>query len=204
MAKNKLTFSKKEAIKQGYEAVKKNFFFILKILVVLAFTYTVPNSIQQSVADNGNLFIVLGILIWIFNMIINMGLIQISIKFAQKEKVVLRDLFYTKSIFTFVITSFLTGIIVFAGFILLIIPGIYFAIRLQFSTYLVVDKKLGIMDSIKTSWRITKGHTWNLFLFGLLLFLLNILGIVALVIGLIVTLPTTGIATAYVYKKLSQ
>ncbi len=204
MSTNKSHFSKKEAIRQGYEAVKKNFFLILKILVMLAFVYTIPNAVQKSVADNGNLFIVIGILIWILNIIVNMGLIQISIKLAQQEKVVIRDIFYTKSILTFVVASFLTGIIVFAGFILLIIPGIYFAIRLQFSTYLIVDKKLGIMDSIKTSWRITKGHTWNLFLFGLLLFLLNILGAIALVIGLIVTIPTSGIATAYVYKKLSE
>jgi len=204
MTKSKSQFSKKETIKQGYEAVKKNFFFILKILVALAFIYTISNAIQKSVENNGNLFMVLGILIWILNIIVNMGLIQISIKFAQKEKVAIRDLFYTKSIFTFVVASFLTGIIVFAGFILLIIPGIYLAIRLQFSTYLIVDKKLGIMDSIKTSWRITRGHTWNLFLFGLLLLLLNILGAIALIIGLIVTIPTTGIATAHVYKKLSE
>ncbi|MCL4354229.1 DUF975 family protein [Patescibacteria group bacterium] len=204
MTKNKPQFSKKEAIKQGYETVRKNLLLILKIMVVLAFVYTIPNALQKSVADNGNLFIVIGILIWILNIMVNMGLVKISIKFAQKEKVSLRDLFYTKSILTYVVASFLTGIIVFLGFILLIIPGIYLAIRLQFSTYLIVDKKMGIMDSIKTSWRITKGHTWNLFLFGLLLLLLNILGAIALVVGLIITIPTTGIATASVYKKLSQ
>ena len=43
---------------------------------------------------------------------------------------------------------------------------------------------------------------WDLFVFGLLLIGLNIVGALALLIGLLITIPTTMIAVASVYRKL--
>jgi uncharacterized membrane protein len=82
------------------------------------------------------------------------------------------------------------------------LPGIYFAIRFYFFIYFIVDKKAGIIESLKRSWEITKGQAWNLFLFNLVLFGINLLGVICFLIGLLVTLPITGVATAFVYRKL--
>jgi len=45
---------------------------------------------------------------------------------------------------------------------LLIIPGIYFAIRLSFRQYFLLDKNMTIKQSLRASRDKTKGHEWQL------------------------------------------
>ena len=135
------------------------------------------------------------------NMVIGIGLLNICLKFLDKQKPKYKDLFYYKPIVNYLLASIVEGLIVIGGFILLIIPGIFFALRLQYAVYLVVDKDLGPVEAIKTSWKMTKGNAWNLFFFGILLGLINILGFLCLIIGLFVTVPLSMLATAFVYRK---
>ena len=102
----------------------------------------------------------------------------------------------------YIITNVIRQIIIIVGLILFIIPGIIFAIKLQFVDYLIVDKKMGI-DSLSKSWNMTKGVKWNLFLLWILIALINIAGALLLLVGLFITVPLSVVATAYVYRKLS-
>ncbi len=53
--------------------------------------------------------------------------------------------------------------LIFFGFMALIIPGIYIAIRLSVADYIcVVDKKQGL-DSLKQSWHLTTNYVWLIF-----------------------------------------
>ena len=85
---------------------------------------------------------------------------------------------------------------------MLIIPGIIWGIKFQFFSYFIVDKGLGPIEALKRSSTITKGAKWDLFLFGLLVWLINLLGALCLLVGLFATIPTTGVAMAFVYHKL--
>ena len=58
--------------------------------------------------------------------------------------------------------NLLTIITVFAGLILLIVPGIIFGLRLALAPYYLVDQNLGIMEAYKASWHGTKGHLGKL------------------------------------------
>ena len=91
-----------------------------------------------------------------------------------------------------------------AGFILLIVPGIIWAIKYQFAQYLVIDKGYKPIEAIKKSGQITKDAKWSLLLLGLLSGLINVLGAIALVVGLFATVPTTMVAKAFVYRKLLE
>jgi uncharacterized membrane protein len=86
----------------------------------------------------------------------------------------------------------------------LIIPGIILSMGLAFVPYLVVDRGLGPIEAIKESWRITKGHKWQLLLLFLALLGLNLLGLVALLIGIFVTVPITMLAFAHAYRTLNS
>ena len=86
--------------------------------------------------------------------------------------------------------------------ILLIIPGIIWGIKFQFFSCFIVDKGVGPIEALKRSSVITKDAKWDLFLFNLLLILINLLGAICLLIGLFVTIPTTMVDWAFVYRRL--
>lgn len=197
-------FSKKEAVSFGFKIAKKNVLFFLSVFVVWAFVTFISSAVQSSLNVSRQFFLsfIFSLLMWVVNSIIAMGVINICLKLIDNKKPKLKDIYYTKKLFNFILASILRSFIIIGGFILLIIPGIIFSIKLQYSEYLIVDKKLDAVDSIKKSWEMTKGVKWNLFLFGLILGLINILGILALLVGLLITVPLTFIANAYVYRKL--
>lgn len=104
----------------------------------------------------------------------------------------------------YICATFLVGLSVLGGFILLIVPGIIFAVRLTFAIYIAIDKDTKPMESLRESKRITKGNRWKLYWFLIVCVLINILGLLCLVVGVLFTAPLTAIATVIVYKKLSQ
>jgi uncharacterized membrane protein len=140
--------------------------------------------------------------LFVINLIIGIGLIKIALEFVDGRKPKFSELFYYKPAINYFVASLIQGVIVVLGFILLIIPGIIFSTRLQYVSYLIVDKNLGPVDAIKKSWNVTRGNTWNLFFFGILIGLINLLGIICLVVGLFVTVPLSMLATAFVYRRL--
>lgn len=88
------------------------------------------------------------------------------------------------------------------GFVLLIVPGVVVALTFMFTTFIVIDRALGPIEAMKESRRITHGHKWTLLGFSLMLVLINLLGILALVVGLLVTIPVSSLALVYAYRQL--
>lgn len=145
------------------------------------------------------------LLLWILNFIMGMGLIKIVLKFSDNKKGVFSDLFSSAHLFfKYLLGSILYGLIVLAGAILLIIPGIIWAIQFQFFTYFVIDRELNPIAALKKSSAITKGVKWNLLGFGLLVGLINLAGLLCLAIGLFITVPTTMVAIAFIYRSLAK
>jgi uncharacterized membrane protein len=115
----------------------------------------------------------------------------------------LADLWNPQPFWRFLGAEILATIIIIVGFILLIVPGIIASLGLGFVPYVVIDRAAGPTDALKESWRITKGNKGRLFLFGLALLGINLLGMLALVVGLLVTIPVTWLAITHAYRTLS-
>ncbi len=197
-------FSKGEAIRFGWNTVKSNLGFFIALLVVMCLILFVPQIIAELMEENTPILsIIINIAVCVLNAVITMGLMKITIKFCNNEKGSFADLFSCFPLFfKYLFGSILYALIVIGGTILLIIPGIIWAIKFQFFIYLIVDKELGPIEALERSSAITNGVKWNLFLFGLLLFLINLFGLLCLLIGLFVTIPMTMVAMAFVYRKL--
>ena len=112
-------------------------------------------------------------------------------------------LWHPQKFWSFLGASLLVSIVVVLGMILLIVPGIIFALMFMFATMIVIDRGLGPIESMKESKRITTGYKWKLFGLGLVLTLLNIVGLLALIVGLLVTVPVTILAFTRAYRELS-
>ncbi len=184
---------------------KTNKLFFFKLILayfLLHFIITVSFEMLKSFISFLPLFYVLE---YLFTIFIYIGLLKICLNFYDKKNTELVDLFSQKSVLlSVVLASILYVIFIFIGLVFLIIPGIYIFLRLWFYDFSIVDKKSGIMESLKESWEITRGNVLNLFFFFFVILVLNVLGIITLLVGLFITFPISFLAICYVYKELSK
>ena len=198
-------FSKGEAVRFGWETMKSNLGFFIGLLVVYWLISCVPNVIAYLTAEKiAIVSIIFSIGIQALYMILSMGLIRVALRFCDGEKPEYGDLFACYPLFfKYLFAYILYALIVVAGTILLIVPGIIWGIKYWFFAYFVVDKKLGPIEALKKSSEITKGIKWDLFIFGLLLAAIALLGMLCLLVGWFAAMPTTMVAGAFVYRKLT-
>lgn len=201
------SFSIGEAIKFGWNTTLRNFgFLILSALVVVGYIivlFIVVGVLATLFKDNGLVFAIINIAVYLLELIIILGYYKVYLKLVDNQKPQLSDLFreYPRLI-SYAIGSFLYAVAILVGFILLIIPGVIFAMRFAFYPFIIVDKGANPIDALKMSWAITRGQTIKLFLFGLALSVVYFLGFLALGVGLLISVPTVLIAYTYVYRKL--
>ncbi len=79
---------------------------------------------------------------------------------------------------------------------------IYLLTRISFYMYLIVDKDLGPVESIKKSFEMTAENFWKLIGFQLSSFGVMIIGFLCCCIGIFAAIPVCWVARAYVYRKL--
>lgn len=176
---------------------------LIALLMVAFIGYQVIQGIVQGFFKYGVLSVVVSLALTVLTLFLEIGLIKIVLKLVDGQKAEITELWaYPQYLLRMVGASIVYGLIVVAGFILLVIPGIYLALRLQFYSYYIIDKNAGAMDSLKMSWKATTGNMINIFLFMLLLVALNILGAIALLVGLLITIPVSFVAITLLYRKL--
>lgn len=197
-------FSSKEAFRFGWATFKNNKAFLLPLFAGVAVIY-IGLGAMQSFADEQStgLSFVVSILDWLLRVSISIGLIEIPLMLMDGQKPDFGHLFSGfRHFVAYIVASLFYMLIVVGGFILLIVPGIIWALRFQFYGYLIIDKGMKPMQALRTSWAMTRGTTWDLFAFALIAGLINIAGALALMIGLLITVPVTLIALAFIYRKL--
>ena len=191
-----------EAIGFGWKTATGNLWFFIGVMAI-----TLAISGLQNVLTGGEpnlITALLGLVFAVVNMIVTMGTMKIALKFCDGQKGEYSDLYNMYPMFWgYLGAAILYAIMVVAGTVLLIIPGIIVAIQFGFFGYLIIDKQMGVMDSLKMSSKVTNGAKWKLFGLAILSILINIAGAVCLLVGLLVTIPTTMLAWAYAYRKLS-
>lgn len=97
------------------------------------------------------------------------------------------------------------GLVVGIGSVLCIIPGIFFAVRLAFADWYILDHpEAGIGEAISASWNMTKGNFWSVF--GLLLSEIGIilLGFLCCCIGVYFAIPFALFAESCAYATLHE
>lgn len=195
------SFSIKEAIRFGWTEFKKDPWFFVGVTAGLTGFSIVVESLT---GDGYGVGALLGFLISLLaSTIVTIAYARMALSTVAGAHVGWNGLWAPQHFFSSLGSGILQFIIIFIGFILLIVPGIIAGLLLCFTQLAVVDKNLSPVEALKESYRLSRPHLWQLFLFSLSLIVLNLIGLIALVVGLLVTIPVTLIAVASVYKKLS-
>jgi uncharacterized membrane protein len=132
-----------------------------------------------------------------------LGLNRVALNIASGEEASVAMLFSQGSKLLRMLGAFaLYYLMVVAGLILLIVPGIYLALRFGLFQYAIVDRNLGVIDSLKYSSKLTEKNRLNLFGLGILMILVMIAGALALVVGMIFAIPVVTLALPLAYRFL--
>jgi uncharacterized membrane protein len=193
-----------EALSTGWQLFLKNVGpMALYALVVFAISALV--SVPTSTQDRTSFWALLvNVISFVVGQAIAIGWIRIALD-AQDGRAIsvdrITDSF--RLLLPYIIAAILFSVGVTLGLILLIVPGIIFAVIFGFYGWIIVDKgERDAIAALRRSAEITRGERWRLFGFALLLILLNIVGLLLLVVGVLVTSAVSLLALGHVYRRL--
>ncbi|MEM9955176.1 MAG: hypothetical protein AAF846_26440 [Chloroflexota bacterium] len=191
---------------KGWELFTSNVGLFLGVVVV-QILISLPAQLGNANAENPNFGLIAFANAWSFFVVTPIGFSTawVFLRAARGDSPAFTDMFavFQRNYVQTLIAGILMGLIIFAGLLLLIIPGIYFALRLSFVSYLVIDSQMNAVEAIKTSWEMTKGHAGTLFFMGFIGFFVIVLGILALGVGVIVSTAVLASTFAVFYHSVA-
>jgi hypothetical protein len=176
--------------------------------VLTLFAVQVATSIVDKTLHNSLEGILASLALGVLSLFLGTGFMLIALRVAKGEHASYKDILpHWRVAWHYFCASAVSGLLIVLGFIALIIPGIYLLLRYSMVRFAVLELSHAegahsITNSMRKSSAMTKGVKWKLLGFTLALIGLNILGALALVVGLLVTIPISAIAYAHVYLKL--
>jgi hypothetical protein len=213
----KFTFSITKTLKDSWNIFARHvgFFLVLSFIMII---FVLFYSAHQANTPSGiilTIIVVIAMIMW--------GYVWISSALAAvdgKENLLsFRSLaMHMPSMRQFLMFTLITltvGLISAIGFILLIIPGLYFLTRMLFATTSYVDRQGSFKQSLQYSWRLVKGKIfWTVLAVFLLIILTQVLlgyvsafgyvGAFITSVAFFIVYPLSLLLITYLYRALSN
>ncbi len=212
-------FSIRAVLRDGWQMFRARWKFYLAITVIpygvtwLAgvFFQMIGSPIVQlseNAPDNAGLAgaaglfsFVQGVFLWVLSMVFAVGIVGIYLDSIDGKNPKVADILSRKHLFIkYAIGNMIYGLIIGVGMLLLIVPGVYFAMRFFFWSTAFVDSGGGIVAAFRKSSELSRGIKIKLFLFTLVSAGLGILGTLALFVGVLVVTPVVTLAATQIYR----
>lgn len=206
---------------RAYDLTKRNFWKLLQIglvfLLLSAGVHAVvealdrqdlggygpgPREIGYWIQQAGSYQnLVCALLAWVANSFLNLGLTRVALNAASGDPMDAGMLLgQGRKILRSLGAEVLFWIIVAAGLVLLVFPGIYMAVRLCLYSEAIVDRNLNPVAALKYSFSLTKNNAGEMLGYMVLSLLLVLAGLLALVVGLAFAVPMATIAFSLTYR----
>lgn len=203
-----------DLFRAGWKTFLERKWFFIGISAVYVFVSAIPTIIENIEKSIPNIaadpiFVFLGLFVnmagIILGLIIPIGYLYIMLQAVDSGTYGWKDLFTTKGVFwKFFFSWIINHILVFIGFALLVIPGVFLTVVLTFALASVIDEKVGPIQALKETYRLVKDVWPKMLLFSLAVFALNILGFFVFGVGFLVTLPISALAVIHAYRALKH
>jgi uncharacterized membrane protein len=197
-------FAMGDALSYGWNAYWKNIGPMLVIAVVVVLIQIAFGAVASSI-DATVPRVLVQIIGNLVGLLITLGWLRVALGITNGVKPELADVFKAEGYGIFLLASILFYIGTVIGLILLIIPGIIFIATFGFYGFVIAERGDGVavLESLQRSAELTRGHRWTLFGMAIVLFLVNIVGLIACFVGVVFTLGITLITWAYLYRALN-
>jgi len=91
----------------------------------------------------------------------------------------------------------------FLSFLVGMCCSIWVGMRLYLAPVFIADQNMGIIDAMKSAWRVSSGNFWMLLLGAIVLGICSCLGMILCCIGIFLTIPISCLGAALVYIQLT-
>ena len=95
-----------------------------------------------------------------------------------------------------------TFLLILAGLVCLLLPGIYFAVAWAFTLGLVADKGMDFWPAMSLSRQVISKHWWKFLWFFIVLGTMELAGYLACLVGIFIAAPIVWAALAYAYEDI--
>jgi hypothetical protein len=191
-----------QILKEAFELYRENFTLFLGIVLMPLVVEVVLGILLVASATSGGPTVILGLL----TLIVAVALSLLAVG-AQTVAVASRYLGRTISVgqaysaigadtlWVLFLSAIAAGIVIGIGLILLVIPGIYLAVRLAFVSQAVVLERSGVSQAFRRSWSLVEGSWWRVFGIAIVTFVIvAIVGsIIQQIIGALLGSGTSGV-----------
>ena len=187
--------------RQKHDGFKTNFFIALLIYVGISVAIELLRGAVFPEFDESSyqgIFIEIAITILIAPLSIGLGLFGVRRAIGKETPVSTLWEPYTAALPLMVMMG-LAIVLVIAGLVLFILPGIYLAVAYSFAAFLITEKGMGVWQALEASREAITKYWWRYFGLMLISALLILLGALPALIGLIWVLPILAIANGEVY-----
>lgn len=190
-----------QLFKDAFSIFSQNIVLFLGILLVpVVFSFVTglfaPTAAEQSVGIGFSpAYIVMALLSGIVNVFMSIAII---LAIQNNTLTVMESYKQSMPFFLrYIGLSIVMSVLLFLGFLILIIPGIILSVWFAFSTFVLVVERASIIDSLKKSREYVRGRWWAVF--GRILLLGLVMLVISMIIsGLLVAMPFGILATALV------
>lgn len=188
--------------REAWQLFKKNWLKVWGIIlmpIILGGIYSMLIAQMQP----GVLLSIIAIAYVILQLAVSMGVTALLLRLTRGQELslsVIEEML--PRIGNYLLAMILYVLIVIAGLLLLIVPGIVWGIKFMFTPYLIIDKNMNAIDALKASSKLTQGVKWDLVGFSMAVQILVLFGLLAFFVGLIIAIPVASISMVLVYDQL--
>lgn len=108
--------------------------------------------------------------------------------------------------FNFFVPTLVASVVImlftFAGTLLCVIPGLVVAAMYKFTYLFIVDKRMDFWPAMQASHAVVRNDYFGFTMFLILMLLVNLLGVLCCVVGVLVTIPLSFAAITVAYNEL--
>ena len=188
----------------GFHCMKKYFLELLIVIVIFLVFHIPLEGLSGFEEPRGFLEFYFGLAsaayLFLFMWPLKYGVKYTFLRAVRENNPEPKHIFYAFTNFVnAVLASLITKVIIAIGFIFLIVPGVYLACKLAFVPYLVIEEKLDAVTAMKESWRMTEGHSIQIFMIYVLAILVSFAGLLLLGVGVILSIMWIQLALASMY-----
>ena len=226
-------FSASSALRFGWETFKKRPWFFIGAFVLIAIAQAVVEGLSRAIdapfggAEEDHTFLG-GLVSLALSTLISMGITAFALAAHDNpDTVEFSALWHPHPFWKYLGLSFLFVLIAVAGVlgffaisaalgplfghefvvaamvVIYIVLCVILLLMFMFATFFVIDRELGPIKALQESYRITRGYKWDLFVLTLLLLLINVAGLLAFIVGILVSAPVSLLALTHAYRVLS-